>query len=144
MFDWLSLTLLSAFVVALLLGGMVYFAVVFAPLVFRHLPGEAAGGFIRRVFPVYYLVSLMLAALAGVFALPVRPTEGAILLLVAAGFAFARQVLMPRINALRDLELAGEAAAGAQFVRLHRISVAINMMQMLAAALVLFGLMLAA
>ena len=137
MFDWFSLTLLAAVATAILLGGMVYFAGVFAPVVFRNLPADVAGGLIRRVFPVYYLVGLVLAALAGVVALPGRPVEGAVLLAVAVGFLFARQVLMPRINAARD------SGADARFSRLHRFSVAINMVQLLAAAVVLVTLMLA-
>ena len=138
MFDWLSFDLIAALTTAILLGGMVYFAAVFAPLVFRHLPGEIAGGFIRRVFPVYYLAGLLLAAVAGLLALPGRPMEGGVLLIVAAGFLFARQVLMPRINRARD---AGGPADGARFSRLHGLSVAINTVQLLAAAAVLVALM---
>ena len=37
---------------------------------------------------------------------------------------------MPRINALRDAELAGDAAAGTRFARLHRASVSVNMVQL--------------
>ena len=137
MFEWLSLTLVAAVTTAILFGGMVYFAGVFAPVVFRHLPAEVAGGLIRRVFPVYYLVGLLLAALAGLAALPGRPVEGAVLLAVAVGFLFARQILMPRINAARD------SGANVRFSRLHRFSVTINMIQLLAAAVVLVVLMLA-
>lgn len=144
MFDWLSPTLLAAFTTAILVGGMVYFAVVFAPLVFRHLPSDRAGAFIRKVFPVYYLTGLVLSALAGFVAIWRRPTEGAILLLVAAGFAYSRQILMPQINALRDREATGDSEAGWRFRRLHRFSVLINMLQLLAGSIVLFGLMLAA
>ena len=39
---------------------------------------------------------------------------------------------MPRINQLRDAELAGDAAAGARFAKLHRVSVIINMVLVLA------------
>jgi hypothetical protein len=44
--------------------------------------------------------------------------------------------LVPRINQLRDEELAGDETAGAQFAKLHRLSVIINMVQ-LAALIVL-------
>ncbi len=137
MFDWFSLTLLAAVTTAILFGGMVYFAAVFAPVVFRHLPADVAGGLVRRVFPVYYLVGLLLAGLAGLAALPGRPIEGAVLLAVAVGFFWARQILMPRINTARD------AGANARFSRLHRFSVTINMVQLVAAAVVLVVLMLA-
>ena len=37
---------------------------------------------------------------------------------------------MPRINTLRDRELAGDADAGARFQRAHRNSVLLNVVQM--------------
>ena len=144
MFDWLSLTLLAALTAALLLGGMVFFALIFAPLTFRHLPREIAGGFLREVFPVYYLFGLVLAGLAGGFALTERPTEGAILLLVAAGFGGLRWGLLPRINDAREGKLAGVPGMAERFARLHRVSAVANLLQMLAVALVLTGLTLAA
>ncbi|MEM8698567.1 MAG: DUF4149 domain-containing protein, partial [Pseudomonadota bacterium] len=49
-----------------------------------------------------------------------------------------RQVLMPEINRLRDLQLGGDAAAGKRFDLLHKSSVAINMVQMIAAAVLLW------
>ena len=58
------------------------------------------------------------------------------LLLVAVGFGFARQVLMPRINDLRDRELDGEERAGRLFSTLHRSSVALNAVQMVVLLLV--------
>ena len=57
------------------------------------------------------------------------------LITTAAGF-----VLMPRINALRDRQLAGDAAAKAQFDLLHRSSVIINFVQIAAAAWLLYVL----
>ena len=59
------------------------------------------------------------------------------MLVVGAGFWFARQVLMPRVNRARDEHLAGDVAAGSRFNRLHRTSVAINAVQLLATAAVL-------
>ena len=59
------------------------------------------------------------------------------LALVCAGFVYARQRLMPRINALRDQELAGDTSAAPVFQRAHRGSVVLNTLQMLALLLVL-------
>jgi hypothetical protein len=56
---------------------------------------------------------------------------------VAAAFLFAWLWLMPRINQARDASPGG-AAADARFGRLHRLSVAINAVQMVA-RLVVFG-----
>jgi hypothetical protein len=39
---------------ALLVGGMVFFGAVVAPLVFTRLPATLAGVFIRGVFPFYF------------------------------------------------------------------------------------------
>jgi hypothetical protein len=44
---------------------------------------------------------------------------------------------MPRINRDRDRSLAGDAAAGARFARLHRLSVWINAAQIVVVAVVL-------
>ena len=45
---------IALFATALLLGGMVFFAVAIAPLVFTRLPPEWSRRFIRQVFPVYF------------------------------------------------------------------------------------------
>jgi hypothetical protein len=62
-----------------------------------------------------------------------------VMAVVASGFVFSRQGLMPRINAYRDAELAGDASATQPFARLHRLSVVINLAQMVLVALVLVG-----
>ena len=59
--------------------------------------------------------------------------------LVAASAALSRQFLMPRINRLRDAQLAGDTQAGLRFDRLHRLSVWINSAQILALLWVVFG-----
>lgn len=120
-------------VLALLFGGMAFFAAVVAPLVFTRLPAEVAGRFIRQVFPVYYLWVLGTAAAGAVALLPLRPWDAAAAALVAASTWWLRQRLMPRINALSDAAQAGDAAARRGFDRAHRLSVVINVVQMLVA-----------
>ena len=88
-------------------GGMVFFAFVYAPLIFWKLEASAAGQFIRQVFPVYYLALGVSSAIAA-----------AALALVCAGFWVVRQSLVPIINRTRDASLAGDARAGRQFKRL--------------------------
>lgn len=122
---------------ATLLGSMAFFSAVMAPLVFIKLDATTAGRFIRGVFPWYYLVVLVLAAVAaGAFAAE-RPVDAAVMGAVAVGAWASRQVLMPRINAHRDRALAGDAAAGRRFDRLHRVSVWVNTAQLLAAVTVM-------
>jgi hypothetical protein len=118
---------------ALAFGGMTFFSAVMAPLVFTKLPFDTAGAFIRQVFPWYYLTIGAVSALAAVLLLIGQAYGVALLAAVTAlGFGYARQILMPKINAARD---AGEEA---RFNRLHRFSVIINGAQwlMIAAALV--------
>ena len=50
-----AMDIVSLLSVGGLWGGMLFFAAVFAPLVFLRLAPDVAGRFIRAVFPVYYL-----------------------------------------------------------------------------------------
>jgi hypothetical protein len=130
-------------VTAAVFGGMVFFAFVYAPLVFTKLPAAQAGAFIRAVFPVYYSVMGGAALAAGTLLLP----RGEAFVMIATGAVFfaVMLLLMPRINAARDASLAGEAGAAAPaakaFSRLHRLSVVINFVQMLAVLAVLLRLL---
>ena len=54
----------SFFVSGALIGSMVFFAAVIAPLVFRVLEPEPAGLFLRQVFPRFYRFGLIVAVLA--------------------------------------------------------------------------------
>ncbi|MCA1791289.1 MAG: DUF4149 domain-containing protein [Thioalkalivibrio sp.] len=134
-------TLIAGLALALTFGGMTFFSAVMAPLVFTKLPAETAGAFIRAVFPWYYLTLGATTLVALLALLPgsadSTPWEAILTALILLGFVYARQVLMPRINLARDAELAGEQDAGRRFQRLHRISVAVNAVQWLAALLVL-------
>lgn len=122
---------------AMLFGGMAFFAACVAPVVFARLPPEWAGRFIRGLFPIYYLWVLGTAAAAAFALLSIRPLDGLVLAAVAAVTAWLRQSLMPRINALSDAAQAGDAAAKAGFDRAHRLSVQVNVAQMVVALVVL-------
>jgi hypothetical protein len=134
-----ALLLLALLAVSLLLGGMAFFAAVIAPTVFRILPAEPAGRFIRAVFPTYYLWVLGTAGAAAFALLPLSLPDAAIMAAVAGLALWLRQVLMPRINALSDRVKAGDAEASRPFDRAHRLSVYANLLQMAAAAVVLAG-----
>ena len=60
---------------------------------------------------------------------------------MAALGALNRQVIMPRINTLRDRHLAGDAEATRWFNILHRASVVLNFVQLVAAAIILIGIL---
>jgi hypothetical protein len=122
----------AALSAALALGGMAFFSFVVAPLVFSWLPADTAGTLIRATFGHYYLYVIGTAAVAALALLAVGASWAAVaaMALVAALGVYARQSLMPAINRFRDAELAGDAAAGAGFAARHRVSVAINMVQL--------------
>ncbi len=125
-------------------GGMLFFAAVYAPLVFLRLEADTAGRFIRQVFPAYYLamgVTSLVAASALLLVDRNAVVDAVTMLVVGGGFWFARQVLMPLVNRARDAQLAGDSAARTRFARLHRASVTINVVQLLASAAVLLRFM---
>ena len=137
--DTLSILHVSGlFVLALLLGGMGFFAFIMTPLVFTQLPASTAGPFIRITFPVY---SKVMGGLSLIAALMITPkAESVALLAVFAFFIVAWLVLMPRINHYRDLQLGGDLQAEKPFNRLHKLSVLINSLQMMTAAVVFIRL----
>lgn len=122
---------LLLWVVGALAGSMVFFGVVVAPLVFRALPAEAAGTFLRAFFPNYYLWGLAVAVIAAAVAAFSDWPSVAMCVVVALLFAYARQSLMPKINLARDASLGGDTAATGRFERLHRFSVVVNAVQLL-------------
>jgi hypothetical protein len=131
------LSAIALLALSLLFGGMAFFAAGIAPLVFTRLPPEWAGRFIRQVFPVYYLWVLGCSAVAALALLPLRLADGIALALVAGLAVWLRQGLMPRINRLSDAAQAGDAAAKPRFDAAHRLSVGLNLVQMVVAAVVL-------
>jgi hypothetical protein len=128
---------LALFATALLFGAMAFFAAGVAPIVFRVLDAEAGGRFVRALFPNYYLWLLATSAAAGVALIPLRAEDAGMMAIVAGLTFWLRQSLMPRINALSDAAKAGDAAAKREFDRAHRLSVVLNLLQMLVAAVVL-------
>ena len=136
MFDWLTLHVAALVAVAAAFGGMAFFAMVFAPMVFRALERHEAGRFMRAMFPVYYTTTATVLAVAALLLVPGQSyaVEVSVLAAVALVFVLLRTVLLPHINRLRE---AGDEAA---FGRLHRTSVVINLVQFAAVAVVLVRL----
>lgn len=122
---------------AVLLGAMVFFPAVVAPLVFRVLQPADAGAFLRALFPRYYLFMIVTSGLAGLLLIFSAPLPAVVLLAIAASTLGIRQWLVPRLNAWRDQARAGDAMAERRFERGHRLSVAVNMVQLLLVAAVL-------
>ena len=125
---------------AILLGGMLTFSALFTPLAFARLPKEVADPFVRGIFPVYYLVMAVLAALGAALLASKRPQEAVIMALVAGGFVLSRQLLMPIVNRLYDQREDGSAKSREWFEKLHRLSVLIAFTQLFASVGVLISL----
>ncbi len=123
---------LAVAVTAMLLGSMVFFATIVAPVVFRFLPKDQRPKYLSGIFPRYYLWGAILAAVALVPAFLVDQTATALIACVLLGFFGVRQVLVPRIEVTREGRAAGNPAATEAFAKLHRISVHINLSQMFA------------
>ena len=120
--------------VLMLLGAMLFFPSVVAPVVFTSLPEAQAGAFLRSMFPRYYAFMIALSLIAALLFL-VGSNQSAFLatlvcLFVGVSTLWVRQWLLPRINAARDAQLAGNVEADRRFDRDHKLSVAINMVQL--------------
>jgi hypothetical protein len=130
---------LALLATAILFGGMVLFSFGVAPFVFRSFPAEEAGRVIRLAFPWYYLFVIALSALATVLLLAAAGARSAVAMALAAIIGvFARQILMPQINAAREGRAAGDDAAARRFGRLHGVSVLLNFVQLALTGYVLY------
>jgi len=125
-----QLVLLTGFV-GILIGSMLFFAITVAPTVFKSLPEEQAGKFLRAFFPRYYLWGLVMATITAAIALMTNFYVSLLSCLIAILFLYARQRLMPQINSARDDNLEGVSGADKLFKKLHLRSVIINGIQLL-------------
>lgn len=124
---------------ATLFGGMMLYSFGFAAFVFRTLPADEAVVMLRAAFPWYYAFVVAAGALSAAVIAPLNPVAAGILALVAVSAVYARQILMPQINAARDAQMAGDGSARGRFNRLHGWSVALNFLQLGAIGYVLIG-----
>ena len=69
----MNASMLLIWLTGALAGSMLFFAIAVAPTVFRALPAEAAGGFLRRLFPVYFLWGLLVSLLCTITAVYAAP-----------------------------------------------------------------------
>jgi hypothetical protein len=111
-------------ILAGMIGIMLFFTVVVAPTVFKVLPVEWSGKYVRHFFPKYYASLGILCLIA---ALASRDSQALVILLISALlFAFLRFYFTHQINRAKD----GHHAT--RFRRLHALSVLINVGQLLA------------
>ena len=125
---------------AAIAGFMLFFMAVVPQAAFKTLSAKAVGAFLRVLFPRLFLFGLALALAACVAALVAGADwQLVVSALIAAVFAVNVFVLTPRINAYRDRDLEGDAAAKRMFGLLHLASVGIFLLQ-LAGSLTIIGL----
>ena len=112
--------------VSLVLGIMLFFSFILAPMIFKVLPPDNAGVFIRAIFPYYYLVNLLiLGSISGFYIFYQTFILDFYLVLTSALLFFFNLVyLMPKINKFKDER--NEKA----FKVSHFISVIINFAQL--------------
>ena len=120
--------------VLMLLGAMMFFPSVVAPVVFTSLPEAQAGAFLRSMFPRYYAFMIALSLISGLLLLVADGGSAyqpaIVCLFVSVSTLWVRQWLLPRINASRDAQLSGDTEAGRRFDRDHKLSVGINLLQL--------------
>ena len=136
MFEWVSLSNFAIIGLSLQFGGMAYFAFIFSPMIFKFMDSEESSKFLRRMFPVYYRLSAAISIFPAVMLIPVHSyhVEVGALLAVAAIFLFAARVLVPLSNTARDENKVKK------FNIIHRLSVSIYMLQMIAILVILIRL----
>lgn len=124
---------IALYATAILLGTMLFFSFAMTPVIFAKLEQEQAARTVRALFPVYYLVIILCGATGALtLALDAHPLPAALLALVAGVAVLTRQFVIPRLDALRGAKIAGDPAATRQFQRLHGLSMAMNLAQIVA------------
>ena len=117
----------SIYLTAMVLGIMLFFSFVIAPVVFTTLDEDNARKFIRRIFPFYYNVNLgiSLIVLLTFISLSKLGVDFYLILVISLLFAISNYLLMPLINKYRDQN------QEKKFKYSHFISVVINFVQMI-------------
>ena len=124
---------LGLYLTSVILGTMVFFSFVVAPVTFTTLNEENARKFIRKIFPYYYLFNLTISILTILFFIIIKTfsIEFYLISLIAILFVISNFVLMPLINKFRDTD------QDKKFKYSHFISVVINFVQMILLVLIL-------
>ena len=117
----------------MILGIMLFFSFVIAPVVFTTLDEENARKFIRRIFPFYYNVNLGLSFIVLILFLVLSNfgIDFYLILVITILFITSNYLLMPLINKYRDNK------EDKKFKYSHFISVIINFVQMIFLVLLL-------
>ena len=121
------------YLTSIILGMMIFFSFVVAPVTFKLLNEENSRKFVRGIFPFYYLINLIVSFITCALLLYLGDMSINFYLMVAVCilFAISKLILMPLINKLKD------AGKEKSFKIYHFISVLINFVQMIFLILIL-------
>ena len=125
---------LNFFFTSVVLGIMLFFSFVVAPITFKSLSEENARLFIRKIFPYYYNVNLIICLLA-TFSFILNKTYSLnfyLILSTTVLFGISSFILMPLINNFRDKK------EDKKFKYSHSVSVIINFIQIVFLILIIF------
>ena len=127
------LSQLSSHLTSIIFGVMLFFSFVVAPITFTVLDEENSRKFIRKIFPYYYNVNLVISFLVLIFFV-IQKTFSLnfyLILTVAILFVLSNYILMPLINKYKDEN------QDKKFKYSHFISVIINFIQMIFLVIIL-------
>jgi hypothetical protein len=127
------------FLVSGLLAIMIFYSFGIAINVHRTLDKENAGKLLRKLFPIYFLWGIIISIIAEILYLfQGQQIQSFVMAIVVIGYLYSRQILVPKLNANRDLANEGDKKSKKIFSSLHFQSVTINLIQMVLLAIILF------
>ena len=117
---------ISLYIISIILGIMIFFSFVVAPVAFSSLDKESYSVFIRKIFPYYYLINLALSLVVFFIFIYLNIFEIKFYLisLTAILFFISNYLLMPLINKYSEQNL------HQKFKYSHLLSVILNFIQM--------------
>ena len=123
----------ALYLTAIVLGAMIFFSFVVAPITFKLLDEENSRKFIRGIFPFYYLLNLTFSFVASILFFLNQNLSIDFLLMISVSvlFAVSNFILMPMINKFRDNN------EDKKFRISHFISVIINFIQLIFLVIIL-------
>ena len=124
---------ISTYMVSMVLGIMLFFSFVIAPVTFTVLDEENSRKFIRKIFPYYYNVNLVISFFVLILFV-IQKTFSLnfyLILAVVILFTLSSYILMPLINKYKDEN------QDKKFRYSHFISVVINFIQMMFLVIIL-------
>jgi hypothetical protein len=127
------------FLVSGLLAIMIFYSFGIAINVHRTLDKENAGKLLRKLFPIYFLWGIIISIIAEIlYLVQGQQIQSFIMAIVVIGYLYSRQILVPKLNANRDLANEGDEKSKKIFSSLHFQSVTINLIQMVLLAIIMF------